>query len=184
MCQAFHFETVLIHFMIKKRRNIMTKLLLRLFTGKENTADTSHYRSLIGKLSGIVGIICNSILCALKLIVGALSGSLSITADAMNNLSDATSSIVTLVGFRLSEKPADEKHPYGHARFEYLSGLAVAAMILLIGADLLKTSIHKIIHPAPIEFSAYVAVVLIASIAVKLWLSGFNKTLGNKIHQE
>ena len=158
----------------------MTKLLLRLFTGKET--DDSHYRAQIGKLSGIVGIICNAILCVLKMIVGTLSGSLSITADAMNNLSDATSSVVTLAGFRLSEMPADEKHPYGHARFEYLSGLAVAAMILLIGFELLKTSVQKIFHPVAIEFSAAVAIVLIASIAVKLWLSVFNKTLGNKIH--
>ena len=160
----------------------MTKLLLRLFAGKEDPDDSSRYRARVGKLSGIVGIICNAVLCVLKMIVGTLSGSLSITADAMNNLSDTTSSIVTLAGFRLSEIPADEKHPYGHARFEYLSGLAVAAMILLIGFELLRTSVGKIIHPEAIEFSPYVAVVLLASIAVKLWLSFFNKKLGNQIH--
>ena len=159
----------------------MTKLLLRLFAGEENAADNSGYRSRIGKLSGVVGIICNAVLCVLKLVVGTLSGSVSITADAMNNLSDSTSSLVTLAGFKLSEKPADKKHPYGHARFEYLSGLAVAAMILLIGVELLQTSVHKIIHPESIEFSAWVAVVLLASIAVKLWLSAFNKNLGNRI---
>lgn len=160
----------------------MTKWLLRLFAGSENSEDSSAYRCKVGKLSGIVGIICNAVLCVLKLIVGTLSGSLSITADAMNNLSDATSSIVTMVGFRLSEMPADEKHPYGHARFEYLSGLAVAAMILLIGWDILKTSVGKIMHPVAVEFSAAVAIVLIASILVKLWLSAFNSVLGKKIH--
>lgn len=159
----------------------MTNLLLRLFAGEETAADSSGFRSRVGKLSGVVGIICNAVLCVLKLVVGTLSGSVSITADAMNNLSDSTSSLVTLAGFKLSEKPADKKHPYGHARFEYLSGLAVAAMILLIGVELLQTSVHKIIHPESIEFSAWVAVVLIASILVKLWLSAFNKNLGNRI---
>ena len=160
----------------------MTNLLLNLFVGRENCTENSNYRSKIGKLSGCVGIVCNAILCVLKLLVGTLSGSLSIVADAMNNLSDATSSIVTMAGFWLSGLPADEKHPYGHARFEYLSGLAVAAMILLIGVDIFKTSIGKIIHPVSIDFSMTVAVVLIASILVKLWLSVFNKKLGDQIH--
>ena len=160
----------------------MTNLLLRLFAGTENPEDTARYRGKVGKISGIVGIICNAVLCVLKLIVGTLSGSLSITADAMNNLSDSTSSLVTLVGFRLAELPADKKHPYGHARFEYLSGLAVAAMILMIGVELFRGSVHKIFHPEATEFSAAVAVVLLASILVKLWLSAFNKTLGNQIH--
>ena len=160
----------------------MTKLLMRLFVGKEDPEDNTRYRGKVAKLSGFVGIICNAVLCAFKMIVGSLSGSVSITADAMNNLSDATSSVVTLAGFRLSEKPADEKHPYGHARFEYLTGLAVAAMILLIGFELLRTSIDKIIHPEAVEFSLYVAIVLIASIVIKLWLSFFNKKLGNTIH--
>ena len=159
----------------------MTNLLLRLFVGKDDTDDHAHYRARVGKLSGIVGIVSNAVLCVLKLVVGAMSGSLSITADAMNNLSDTTSSVVTLAGFRLSEIPPDKKHPYGHARFEYLSGLAVAAMILLIGVELLKTSVKKILHPASIEFSVYVAVVLLVSIGVKLWLSIFNTSLGKQI---
>ena len=160
----------------------MTKLLLRLFTGKEDSEDSPGYRSRVGRLSGIVGIVCNVILCVMKVIAGTLSGSLSITADAMNNLSDSTSSLVTLVGFRLAELPADKKHPYGHARFEYLSGLAVAAMILLIGVELFKGSVQKIIHPTATEFSACVAVILVVSILVKLWLSAFNQKLGKQIH--
>ena len=156
----------------------MTELLLRLFVRK---TDPEGYRSGVGRLSGSVGIVCNVLLCAMKLLVGTLSGSVSITADAMNNLSDASSSIVTLLGFKLSEKPADEHHPYGHARYEYLSGLAVAALILVIGFDLLKTSVEKILNPASTEFSIWVAAVLLGSIALKLWLSRFNTLLGRKI---
>ena len=124
----------------------MTKLLLRLFVkNHENGADPA-VRAKTGKLSGIVGILANAVLCAGKLVIGTLSGSVSITADAMNNLSDAASAIVTLIGFKLAERPADEDHPYGHARYEYLSGLAVAAMVLLIGFELAKTSFDKILH--------------------------------------
>ena len=107
----------------------MTNLLLRLFVRDHQDPKQPKVRSAVGKLSGIVGILCNLVLFALKLVVGTLAGSVAITADAMNNLSDATSSVVTLIGFKLAEKPADEHHPYGHARYEYLSGLAVAGML-------------------------------------------------------
>ena len=156
----------------------MTELLLRIFVRK---SDPEGYRSGVGRLSGSVGIAANVLLCAMKLLVGTISGSVSITADAMNNLSDASSSIVTLLGFKLSEKPADDHHPYGHARYEYLSGLGVAALILVIGFELLKTSIGKILNPTPTEFSLWVAGVLLGSIAVKLWMSRFNTLLGRKI---
>ena len=136
----------------------------------------------MGRLSGITGILCNVLLFAGKLAVGILSGSVSITADAMNNLTDAASSIVTLIGFKLAEKPADEEHPYGHARYEYLSGLAVAAMILIIGFELAKTSVEKIIHPEAVAFTLPTLLVLLGSIAVKLWLSVFNRRLGKHIH--
>ena len=156
----------------------MTELLLRIFVRK---SDPEGYRSGVGRLSGSVGIAANVLLCAMKLLVGTVSGSVSITADAMNNLSDASSSIVTLLGFKLSGKPADDHHPYGHARYEYLSGLGVAALILVIGFELLKTSIGKILNPTPTEFSLWVAGVLLGSIAVKLWMSRFNTLLGRKI---
>ena len=159
----------------------MTKLLLRLFVKDYKNKDKPRVRSSIGKLSGAVGIGCNLVLFALKLLVGTISGSVSITADAMNNLSDATSAIVTLVGFKLAEKPADDDHPYGHARYEYLSGLAVAAMIIVIGFELAKTSVEKIFQPAAVEFTLPVAVVLLGSILVKLWLSLFNSSLGKYI---
>ena len=121
----------------------MTKLLLKLVTKPGDDLQKPKTRAKVGKLSGFVGILCNLLLFAGKLLVGTLSGSVSITADAMNNLSDATSAIVTLIGFRLAEKPADEDHPYGHARYEYLSGLAVAALIIVIGFELGKTSVEK-----------------------------------------
>ena len=159
----------------------MTKLLLKMFVkNHENTEDTA-VRSAVGRLSGIVGILCNVILCAGKLFIGTVSGSVSITADAMNNLSDAASSIVTLIGFKLAERPADAEHPYGHARYEYLSGLAVAAMVLMIGFELGKTSIQKILNPQSVAFSIPLVIVLVGSVLVKLWLSLFNSTLGKKI---
>ena len=159
----------------------MTKLLLRLFVKEYKSPDRPDVRSRVGMLSGAVGIVCNALLCVLKLIVGAVSGSVSITADAMNNLSDAASSIVTLVGFRLARQPADEDHPYGHARYEYLSGLAVAGMILVIGFELGKTSVEKILNPTDVLFSVPVCIVLVGSILVKLWLFLFNRKLGNLV---
>jgi len=159
----------------------VTKLLLRLFVPRFQDSDSPTVRSAIGKLSGAIGIACNLLLFAAKLAVGILANSVSITADALNNLSDATSSIVTLLGFKLAEKPADEDHPYGHARFEYLSGLAVAALIIVIGFELAKTSVEKIFSPAPLTMSVPLVVVLGLSILVKLWMSLCNRYLGNHI---
>ena len=143
---------------------------------KENTN-----RGALGRLAGTVGIIANVVLFAMKLAVGTIAGSVSITADALNNLSDASSSVVTLLGFKLAEKPADADHPYGHARYEYLSGLAVAAMILFIGFELAKSSVEKIFNPQAVDFTWITAGVLLASMAVKLWLSLFNSRLGKRI---
>lgn len=157
-------------------------LLIKLFVKDSENITSAKTRAEVGRLSGIVGIICNLILFAGKLVIGTISGALSITADAMNNLSDASSSIVTLVGFKLAEKPADDDHPYGHARFEYLSGLAIAAMIVVIGYELLTTSIGKIRNPESINFSAALVIVLVLSIVVKLWLAAFNGKLGKMIH--
>lgn len=159
----------------------MTKLLLNLFVPNNQDTQDPKVRAGVGRLSGITGILCNVLLTAGKLVVGTVSGSVSITADALNNLSDAASAIVTLLGFKLAEKPADSEHPYGHARFEYLSGLAVAALIVVIGVELAKTSIKKIIDPTAVVLSVPMVVVLVVSIAVKLWLCLFNRRLGKKI---
>lgn len=155
-------------------------LLKRFVKNYENTAEPA-VRTAYGKLSGAVGILGNLLLFAAKLVIGMVSGSVSITADAVNNLSDASSSVVTLLGFRLASKPADEEHPYGHARMEYFSGLIVAAIILLIGVELGKSSIRKIVHPEAVEFSAALVIVLVLSILLKLWMAGFFTRLGRKI---
>ncbi len=159
----------------------MTNLLLRLFVKNASDCDNSRTRSAIGILSGAVGIFCNFLLFLGKLIVGTLAHSVSITADALNNLSDASGSVVTLIGFHIADKPADSRHPYGHARAEYLSGLAVAVLILVIGLELVKSSVEKILHPSLVASSAAVVVVLSASILVKLWMCLFNRNLAKRI---
>ncbi len=153
----------------------MTELLLRIFV-RDRGSHTS-----VGKFAGAVGIVCNILLTLGKLAVGALAGSVSVIADGMNNLSDAASSAVTLFGFRLSERPADRDHPYGHGRYEYIAGTVVAAMILAIGAELAKTSLHKIFVPEPTSVTLLTASVLAASVAVKIWLSLFYGKLGKMI---
>ena len=159
----------------------MTDLLLRLTLRGRDDYRSPDTRSRVGSLSGAVGIGANVLLFAGKLLAGLVTGSVSITADAMNNLSDASSSIVTLLGFKLAQQPPDEGHPYGHARFEYLSGLAVAVMIMLIGFELAKSSVEKILDPAAVDFSFVAAAVLLGSICVKLWLYLFNRKLGKLI---
>ena len=146
--------------------------------------ENTNSRTAAGRRAGAVGIVTNALLFAMKLAVGTLAGSVSITADALNNLSDASSSVVTLLGFKLAEKPADEDHPYGHARYEYLSGLAVAVMILFIGFELAKSSVEKIFNPQAVNFTWITAGVLVASMAVKLWLSFYNRRLGKRIQSD
>ena len=157
----------------------MTNLLLRLFI--KHPVDSVRGRAAVGALSGAVGIGCNVILFLAKLIIGMASGSVSITADALNNLSDASGSVVTLVGFRLADKPADPHHPYGHARAEYLSGLAVAVMILFIGFELAKSSVSKILRPEAVAVTPALVAVLVLSVGVKLWMCRFNTRLGARI---
>ena len=160
----------------------MTNWLLRTFIKNSDHPEDPKVRAAVGILSGIVGIFCNILLFGGKLAVGLLTRSVSITADAMNNLSDATSSVVTMLGFRLAERPADEEHPFGHARYEYLSGLAVSALILIIGVELAKSSLDKVLHPADVIINWVTAAVLIGSILVKLWMALFNSKLGRIIH--
>lgn len=161
----------------------MTKILIKLFI-KDADINTQKGRELYGRLAGAVGIICNLLLSVMKLIIGSISNSVSITADATNNISDAGSSIVTLVGFRLSGKPADKDHPYGHARIEYISSLIISFLILLIGCSIFKESVTKIFNPEESLFNIATVIVLVASILVKLWLSVFNKFLGKQINSK
>ena len=143
--------------------------------------EQKKYRNQKGKKAGRIGIITNLALAFGKLVVGILAASVSITADALNNLMDAASSIVTLVGFKLAEKPADEEHPFGHARSEYLAGLVVAMMIFVIGYELVLSSVKNIINPPGVNFSLAVAIVLLASIAVKFGLYRYYKKVGDEI---
>lgn len=159
----------------------MTKFLLRRFVpGYENTEDPA-IRSAIGRLAGIAGVVCNCLLFAVKLAVGLAAGSVSIMADGVNNLTDTASSVVTLLGFWLARRPADPEHPYGHARYEYLAGLAVAALIMFIGWETGRSAFSKILRPQPVEFSALSCLLLLCAMGVKGWMSRFFGKLGKYI---
>ena len=160
----------------------MTDLILKYFVPGFRDTDDPRIRTRIGSLSGITGIVCNLLLFVGKLLCGILSGSVSMTADAMNNLSDASGAMVTLLGFKLAGRPADEDHPYGHARYEYLTGLAVAALILVIGFELGKGSVEKILNPAATRITIITGAVLLGYFGVKLWLAVFNRKLGRLIN--
>ena len=159
----------------------MTELLVRCFIRDSDQVEDAKVRQAYGRLSGLVGIVCNVILFTCKLLAGLMTGAVSIMADAFNNLSDAASSIVTLIEFYMAGKPAHLDHTFGHGRIEYLSGLFVAAAILMTGFELLKTSVEKILHPETLSFSAVSIVILIASILMKMWMARFNFNLGHKI---
>lgn len=155
----------------------MTKLLEKFFINKNK----KNIREQYGVLSGIVGIIVNILLSCLKITIGSLSGSISISADGLNNLSDAASSIITLIGFKISSKPADKDHPFGHQRVEYITGLIVSFLIIIIGFELIKSSVDKILNPSIVEFSWVLIIVLCLSVLLKLWLMLFNKGLNKSI---
>lgn len=159
----------------------MTNLLLRLFIQKGADPGNPQTRERYGSLSGGVGIFLNMILFLGKLVSGLVTGSIAITADALNNLSDAATSIITLLGFRFAGQKADEAHPFGHGRAEYLTGLLVALGILLMGAEVLKSSVQKLFQPEQVAFSWLAVVILALAIAVKLWMYFFNRTLGHAI---
>lgn len=160
----------------------MTKLLVKLFIRNSENIKEVSVRTAYGTLGSTTGIILNLLLATFKYIAGMISGSISVTADAINNLSDAGSSIVSLAGVKLSAKPADKGHPYGHGRLEYISALAVAVLVFLMGFELLKSSVDKILNPVPVKFNWLTLIILVVSILAKLWLGIFNKKLGEKIN--
>ena len=159
----------------------MGKLLIRIFVKDHENTDDPRVRERYGKFAGVVGIVSNLILCIMKILIGLVSRSIAIIADGINNMADASSSIITLVGFKLASQPEDEDHPYGHARIEYLTGLFISIVIIVIGLQLLRTSIDKILHPEPLEFSCLTIIILVAAILIKLWQSMFNRSIGRKI---
>ena len=159
----------------------MLKFLEKLFIKTPREYDDPATRRAYGVLCGAVGILLNILLFAGKFIAGSLAKSVAVTADAFNNLADAGSSVITMIGFRLAGQKPDKEHPFGHGRFEYIAGLLVSAAIILMGVELLKTSIEKIIAPQAVEFSVLTAVILVFSVAVKIYMAVYNGSLGKKL---
>lgn len=160
----------------------MTSLLLKLFLKADESSP--DYRTKCGNLAGIVGIFSNLLLFIIKMTIGLLSASISIMADAFNNLFDMGSSVVTMLGFRLASKPADPDHPYGHGRIEYISAFIVSGLIIIVGIELFKGSVDKIINPIELTFSIYSIIVLLCSIAIKFWMYLFNRKIGIKLNSD
>lgn len=161
---------------------MISKFLVKTFIKDfENTKDPK-VRNKYGNLGGFVGITINFILFLIKFFIGMLVGSIAISADAFNNLSDAGSSIITILGFKMASKPADAEHPFGHGRIEYLSALLVAFLVMLVGIQFIKSSIERILNPTPVTFELIPFILLLISIGFKVWLSSFNKFVGNKIN--
>lgn len=160
----------------------MHTMLVKIFIRDSENVNNPQVRAAYGTLGSITGIITNIFLAVIKYIAGVLSGSISVTADAINNLSDAGSSIISLIGVKLSAKPADKDHPYGHGRVEYIAAFGVAFLVLLMGVELFKSSVEKIVNPLPVTFSWISLCIMLFSILAKLWLGFFNKRLGEKIN--
>ena len=159
----------------------MTKALIRLFIRDAENTRSARVREQYGVLSGAVGIACNVFLFILKVVIGLVTGSISIAADAFNNLSDGLSCLISIVGFKVSGKEPDAKHPFGYGRTEYIAGLVVSFIIVLVGFEFYKTSIDRILHPAPVAFSVVLVVILAVSMLVKLWMGAFNVQIGRRI---
>ena len=157
----------------------MTKLLLSVFV-KEDCSDPM-FRQKCGMLGSVTGMALNIFLALIKLFAGVVSNSIAITADAVNNLSDAANCAVTMLGFKMSNRPADDKHPFGHGRYEYIAGMIVSLAVIVFGIELLKTSVVRIFHPEELTFNVLPLIILCVSIIVKVWLAFFYKTLAEKI---
>lgn len=160
----------------------MTNLLVRLFVKDYENTGSISVRTAYGVMSGMVGICCNLLLFGIKITIGLLIGSISVTADAFNNLSDAGSSIISLIGVKLAKRPADQEHPFGHGRYEYISAFIIAIVILLVGFSLAQESFQKILHPQVLGFSWVMVAMLSVSVFLKLWMSLFNKNLAKRIN--
>ena len=161
---------------------MFSNFLVKSFVKNYDNVSDIKVRGAYANLAGIVGIVTNTLLFIIKLSVGLLSNSVSILADAFNNLSDAASSIITIVGFKMANKPADAEHPFGHGRIEYITAMIVSFMVMLVGIQFVKTSFQKIINPTLVTFELLPFILLLISIGFKFWLSKFNKTIGNKIN--
>ena len=161
---------------------MISEFLVRKFVKNYETIEDEKTRNAYIYLGSIVGIICNLILSIIKITVGVISSSVSIMADGFNNLSDMASSLITMVGIKLANMPADKEHPFGHGRMEYLSALVVAFMVMLVGAQFIKSSVDRILNPTKVSFEIIPFILLLISLILKLWLSRFNKYVGEKIN--
>ena len=161
---------------------MFSNFLVKSFVKNYDNVSDVKVRGAYANLAGIVGIVTNLILFIIKLSVGLFSNSVSILADAFNNLSDAASSIITIIGFKMANKPADAEHPFGHGRIEYITAMIVSFMVMLVGLQFVKTSFQKIINPTLVTFELWPFILLLISIGFKFWLSKFNKSIGNKIN--
>lgn len=159
----------------------MTQLLVRIFIKNNTDVGNPKVRTAYGVLSSIVGILCNIFLFGVKLSVGMIINSISVMADAFNNLSDAASSVISFIGVKLAERPADKEHPFGHGRFEYISALAVAFLILQVGFNLFQSSFQKVLHPEALNFNPILTGILCVSVLLKVWMMFFNRKLGKRI---
>lgn len=159
----------------------MTEFLVKTFVKDYKMTEDTQVRTRYGLMASIVGICCNVLLFSAKLLVGMLVNSISVTADAFNNLSDAASSVIGFIGVKMAGKPADEDHPFGHGRMEYIAAFIVAFLVIQVGFSFLKTSIGKIIHPEEMTFKAVSVAILLLSVCVKLWMAFFSNTLGKRI---
>lgn len=162
----------------------MTDFLVKHFIREHEQVDQDRVRTEYGTLASMVGIFCNVLLFGAKLLIGLLVNSISVMADAFNNLSDAASSIIGFIGVKMAEKPADDDHPFGHGRIEYISAFIVAFLVIQVGFSLFKTSVGKVFHPEDMSFRWISIVILLLSVSVKLWLSAFNKKLGKRINSK
>lgn len=160
----------------------MISILSKIFIENKNITDENEKRNIFGTLCGVMGIVLNIILFAIKYFAGIISGSIAVTADAFNNLSDAGSSVITLAGIRMASKKPDRDHPFGHGRMEYLSGLAVSVIIILVGVELFRSSVDKIMNPSDVDTSIVAIVILVISIAVKCYMFFYNRSVGKKIN--
>lgn len=161
---------------------MFSNFLVKRFVKNYDNVSDIKVRGAYANLAGIVGIVTNLVLFIIKLSVGLFSNSISILADAFNNLSDAASSIITIIGFKMANKPADAEHPFGHGRIEYITAMIVSFMVMLVGLQFVKTSFQKIINPTLVTFELWPFILLLISIGFKFWLSKFNKSIGNKIN--
>ena len=175
------FKFIFLNYTITRGVNMLSNFLIFKFVKNYQNTTNKKVRDDYGYLGGIVGIILNLILFATKLIIGIISNSIALTADAFNNLSDVASSIITILGFKLASKPPDKEHPFGHGRLEYISGLIVSFMVILVGFEFIKTSFNKIIHPSNVIFNLVPFILILVTVGLKFWMSKFNKTIGKAI---